>query len=126
MPGGIRLGMVVLDTPDPRGLAEFYSGLLGWDIDSDAHDEDWVTVRNPGGPALAFQLAPGLPPASWPEEGVPQQAHLDFYVRSYEDAEAQALALGAVLLDASDEHPGFRVYGDPSGHPFCLCLESST
>ncbi len=126
VPGGIRLGMVVLDTPDPRGLAEFYSGLLGWEIDAAANDEDWVAVRNPGGPVLAFQLAPGLPPATWPEGGVPQQSHLDFYVHSYEDAEAQALALGAVLLDASDDHPGFRVYADPAGHPFCLCLEPST
>ena len=126
MPGGVRLGMVVLDTPDPRALAEFYSGLLGWEIDAEADDEDWVTVRNPDGPVLAFQLAPGLPAPTWPEDGVPQQSHLDFYVQSYEDAEARALALGAVLLEGSDAHPGFRVYADPSGHPFCLCMESAT
>ena len=123
VPGTIRLGMVVLDTPDPPGLAAFYSELLGWELQTDG-DEDWVTIRQQGAPVLAFQRAPGLPPVTWPEPSVPQQAHLDFHVPSYDDAEARALALGAVLLDASDDHPDFRVYADPSGHPFCLCLES--
>ncbi len=121
---GVRLGMVVLDTPDPRGLAAFYAGLLGWQADPDDEDDDWVTP--PGRrrrPRLAFQLAPDLPRPTWPGPGVPQQSHLDLYVASYDEPERRALAMGATLLDASFEHPSFRVYADPTGHPFCLCLE---
>ncbi|HEY7361132.1 MAG TPA: VOC family protein [Streptosporangiaceae bacterium] len=33
-------------------------------------------------------------------------------------AEAQVLALGATRLPSAE--PGFRVYADPAGHPFCL------
>jgi hypothetical protein len=31
------------------------------------------------------------------------------------------LRLGATLL--STKEAGFRVYSDPSGHPFCLCYD---
>jgi len=38
------------------------------------------------------------------------------------DAEhTRAVGLGAKLLDDSADHPSFRVYADPAGHPFCLC-----
>jgi predicted enzyme related to lactoylglutathione lyase len=119
----VRFGKVVLDAPDPAGLAAFYADLLGWEVDPAASDEEWVTLRGPGGgTTLAFQLAPDLPAPTWPEGGVPQQLHVDLHVDAYDDAEARALALGARLLDAAEEHPRFRVYADPVGHPFCLCL----
>lgn len=119
----ITLGMVALDTPDPRGLAAFYAGLLGWELDADDTSDDWVTIRGTGGATpLAFQLAPDHVPPTWPAGAVPQQAHLDLHVDSYEPYESTALASGATLVDASDEHPTWRVYTDPSGHPFCLCL----
>jgi predicted enzyme related to lactoylglutathione lyase len=115
------MGKVVLDTPDPRGLAAFYGQLLGWDVDPDS-DDDWVTLRGPGGSPLAFQLAPALPSPTWPVGEVPQQFHLDLYVPELDAGQARALELGARLLEGSDDHPGFRVYADPSGHPFCLCV----
>ncbi len=123
MSEGIRLGMVVFDTPDPRGLAAFYAELLGWELDPDHSADDWVTIRAAGAAPLAFQLAPDLRPPTWPQPSVPQQAHLDLFVTAYDDAEARARALGATVLDACDDHPAFRVYADPSGHPFCLCLQ---
>jgi predicted enzyme related to lactoylglutathione lyase len=122
----IRLGTIALDTPDPRGLASFYAELLGWTVDEDSSDDEWVNVRGEdGGVKLSFQLAPDLQRPTWPDGPVPQQAHLDLYVTSYDEPEARALALGATLLDASEEHADFRVYADPSGHPFCLCLEDA-
>jgi predicted enzyme related to lactoylglutathione lyase len=33
---------VVLDTDDPRRLAEFYAALLGWEIES--VDDGWITI----------------------------------------------------------------------------------
>lgn len=123
-PQPVRLGKVVLDAPDPTALAAFYAELLDWKIDPDASDEEWVTVRGEGGAALAFQLAPDHIPPTWPKGDIPQQYHLDLYVASYDEPEARALALGATLLEGSDEHPTWRVYADPAGHPFCLCLDS--
>jgi predicted enzyme related to lactoylglutathione lyase len=122
-PTGIRLGMVVLDTPDPRGLAAFYAGLLGWELDPGDTSDDWVTIRGAGGAPMAFQLAPGHVAPTWPAGGVPQQVHLDLVVADHDSTEPRVLALGATLLEGSRDHPGFRVYADPAGHPFCLCLE---
>jgi hypothetical protein len=44
--------------------------------------------------------------------------HLDITVQDIDEAEVQVLALGATRLPSTE--PGFRVYADPAGHPFCL------
>ncbi|MET4643244.1 putative enzyme related to lactoylglutathione lyase [Streptomyces atratus] len=39
--------------------------------------------------------------------------------------EKRALAHGATVLEQTDQlRPGanWRIYADPAGHPFCLCL----
>jgi hypothetical protein len=46
------------------------------------------------------------------------QVHLDIHVADIAAAEAKVLALGATRLPSTE--PGFRVYADPAGHPFCL------
>lgn len=130
------LAQVVLDTMDPRLLAEFYRRLLGLEYRPgdapppegapDPRGTDWLVLRQPDGrPALAFQHVPVLPPATWPEGEHPQMLHLDLTVATRADLERQherALALGArLLLDRTDdEEEPLRVYADPSGHPFCL------
>jgi hypothetical protein len=56
---------LVIDTPDPRGLATFYQELLGF---VRVQDEDhWVVIGDAADrPGLAFQLAPDLQPPGWP------------------------------------------------------------
>ena len=126
----------VLDTTDPRGLAEFYRQLFGLVYrpgdeappagQPDENGQDWLVLRTPeGAPSLAFQKVDELPPTTWPEPGVPQQLHLDTTVRTIEDfarAHERATALGArVLFDRSDdEEEPLRVYADLAGHPFCI------
>lgn len=114
------LRVIALDTPDPQALAEFYSVLTGAPIAR--REDDWYQLDAPdGGPALAFQLAPDHVPPSWPSGERSQQSHLDLYADDLDAAEEQVLAIGA----RKHEHqPGetFRVYLDPAGHPFCLCL----
>jgi catechol 2,3-dioxygenase-like lactoylglutathione lyase family enzyme len=114
-----RFTLVALDCPDPRALAEFYSALSGWDIDSNAGD--WVQLRSDAGATIAFQLAPDHQPPVWPSADHPQQAHLDFDVADLDAAETEVVALGARKAEVQ---PGesFRVYLDPAGHPFCLVL----
>ncbi len=130
------LVQTVLDTTDPRGLAEFYRELLGLVYrpgdeppapgQDDQLGRDWLCLRTPDGrPLLAFQAADEVRPSTWPDPDVPQQLHLDLTVA--DEAELvrhrdRALALGATLrLDRSDdpEEPLF-VLADPAGHPFCL------
>jgi catechol 2,3-dioxygenase-like lactoylglutathione lyase family enzyme len=117
---GVQLHAVVIDCPDPKALARFYAELSGWAVEYS--DDEWVTLRGDGDVRLSFQLAPDHQPPRWPGPDHPQQFHLDFWVDDYTTAEPRALELGATLLDASPDHESFRVYADPAGHPFCLCL----
>ena len=129
-----QLLQTVLDTTDPRGLAEFYRQLLGYryragdepPTDGTPDEPDWLVLTDEDGSRrLAFQLVDELPRPTWPDLGVPQQLHLDLTVPDVEELERQrhrALALGAVLLlDRTDdpEEP-LHVFADPAGHPFCV------
>jgi catechol 2,3-dioxygenase-like lactoylglutathione lyase family enzyme len=127
-----KLLHTVLDTPDVRGLAEFYRQLLdlryrpGDEPPSDGVDDaDWLVLTDEYGVRkLAFQLADHHQATTWPEPGVPQQLHLDMTVPSIEAlAEVRALAesLGAtVRYDRTDhEEEPLYVFADPSGHTFC-------
>jgi catechol 2,3-dioxygenase-like lactoylglutathione lyase family enzyme len=108
-----RLHHVVLDCPDPAGLATFYSALLGQPITYDS--PNWVVVSaDDTSSGLAFQLAPDHQPPTWPEPLIPQQFHLDIMVEDPAAARSRVLALGARRLNGED------VYADPAGHPFCL------
>src|SRR5688572_24726436 len=94
------LRSVVLDTTDARGLAEFYRQLLGFEYrpgdeapppgDPDPNGEDWLVLVDPAGRArLAFQQVAELAPSTWPEDGVPQQLHLDLSVPSADELVVQ-------------------------------------
>jgi catechol 2,3-dioxygenase-like lactoylglutathione lyase family enzyme len=110
---------VVVDCPDPRALADFYSRLLGLPVTR--ADEDWVVVGDEHDRTrahLAFQLAPDLQPPRWPDPDHPQQMHIDVRVDDVDAAERQVLELGASRLPG--EGDDFRVFADPAGHPFCL------
>ncbi|NJP49995.1 VOC family protein [Streptomyces sp. SBST2-5] len=116
---------VVLDCPEPGELARFYAAVAGGTPVEES--PDWVVLKVPDGPRLAFQRAPGYAPPQWPHaDHDSQQFHLDFDAggtwAEVDAAEEQVLALGARVLDREDdERKGFRVYADPAGHPFCLC-----
>ncbi|WP_017602702.1 VOC family protein [Nocardiopsis alkaliphila] len=120
-----RLQAIVLDCPDPARLAEFYAHLLGGQVVQDPEDPDWVEVRGFEGTPLAFQRTPDYRPPKWPGRQSPQQMHLDFDVDDIEADEKRVLALGATVLERTDQlnpQANWRVYADPAGHPFCLCL----
>jgi len=132
----MRMVSTVLDTTDPRALAEFYRDLLGWSYrpgdeppaagEPDPRGKDWLVLRSPGGGLqLAFQKADELAPSTWPDATVPQQLHLDFAVSTEEELRAEhdhALRLGArVLLDRTDDpDEPLWVFADLAGHPFCI------
>ncbi|WP_436535606.1 VOC family protein [Actinoplanes sp. HUAS TT8] len=113
-----RYEHVVIDCPDPRALADFYMRLLGMRVERDS--DDWVVIRDDADHRrLAFQRVPHLRAPRWPDPEYPQQFHLDVMVDDIDRAETEALAIGATRLP--HEGPDYRVYADPTGHPFCLC-----
>jgi catechol 2,3-dioxygenase-like lactoylglutathione lyase family enzyme len=124
----------VIDTPDVRGLAEFYRQLLGLRYrpgdepppPGEPDDADWlVLARADETRVLAFQLEPELHRTTWPRPDVPMQMHLDLTVPDAEALErqrARAEGLGAELLFDRTDDPDepLYVFADPSGHPFCI------
>lgn len=118
MSDSIHILSVALECPDALKLAEFYAGIVGGRVTYS--DERWATVQGPGG-RIDFQSAPEYRPPAWPDPHSSMQAHVDLAVDDMAAAEARVLAAGATKFEYQ---PGqhFRVYADPAGHPFCLCL----
>jgi len=117
-----RFPSIVIDCPDPGALAAFYSALLDWKVEASTGEGDWVDIRADYGQCISFQPVKGYTPPQWPAQELPQQMHLDVVVDDLDAAEAAVLELGATK---HEHQPGttFRVFLDPAGHPFCLCLD---
>ena len=114
-----RFPSFVIDCPDAGAMAAFYAALLDWKPDV---SDDWANVRPADGSnCISFQQVENYTPPQWPAQQVPQQMHLDVIVDDLDAGEAAVLALGAVK---HEYQPGttFRVFLDPAGHPFCLCV----
>jgi hypothetical protein len=115
-----------IDCPDPLSLADFYSKLLGYEVEPlngfPADKVKWIEVQHDGVSVIGFQKVANFIAPTWPEGDVPQQLHLDFRVSDLDVAEAHALSLGAkkTPIQPGDD---FRVFLDPVGHPFCFVLQ---
>ncbi len=113
-----RFPTLVIDCPDPAVLARFYGALLDWEADV---SPDWAEIRADYGQTICFQQVGDYTAPKWPTQEVPQQMHVDMMVDDLDAGEAAVLELGATK---HEHQPGttFRVFLDPAGHPFCLCL----
>ena len=111
---------LVVDCPDAEKLATFYATMLDWKVTT---EEEWVEIRPADGSnCISFQQVEDFQPPQWPGQARPQQRHLDVVVEDLDTAEAAVVELGATK---AEHQPGttFRVFLDPAGHPFCLCLD---
>lgn len=131
-----ELLQTVIDTTEPRALAEFYRLLLGYvyrpgdepQDTVDADDSDWLVLTDlNGNRKLAFQLVDYLESTTWPSTSVPMQMHLDLTVTDRGELERQRRRgeeLGAqMLVDRTDDpDEPLYVFADPAGHPFCLLV----
>ncbi|HTV98954.1 MAG TPA: VOC family protein [Streptosporangiaceae bacterium] len=115
-----RFPSFAIDCPDPAVLANFYGAILGWKIEVRSGG-DWAEIRTDG-QCICFQQVNPYTPPRWPGQEIPQQMHLDVDVDDLDAAEAAVLELGATK---HEHQPGtsFRVFLDPAGHPFCLCVD---
>ena len=111
-----RLELVALDAADIQSLSSFYTALTG--ATEVRRESDWITIKLPSGPEIAFQLAPDHVPAEWPGQEHPQQFHLDLLIEDHKAAAKRAVKLGATKLG---EGPSWITLADPAGHPFDLC-----
>ena len=114
-----RFPSFVIDCPDPGALATFYGALLDWKVEASS---DWAEVRAENGQCICFQPVAEYTPPRWPGQEVPQQMHIDVMVDDLDVGEKAVLDLGATR---HEHQPGttFRVFLDPAGHPFCLCVD---
>ena len=119
-----RFPTLVIDCPDAGVLARFYAALLDWHVQEEADDDgSWYDVKPAHAPGcLSFQQVSDYRAPVWPGQEHPQQMHLDVVVDDLDSGEAAVLALGATR---HEHQPGttFRVFLDPAGHPFCLCVD---
>jgi glyoxalase superfamily protein len=109
----------VIDCPDAAALATFYGTMLDWKINT---SDDWADIRADNGNCISFQQVDDYTAPAWPGQDIPQQMHLDVVVDDLDAAEPLVLELGATK---HEHQPGtsFRVFLDPAGHPFCLCVD---
>jgi hypothetical protein len=114
-----RFPSLVLDCPDPAALAAFYGAMLDWKVET---RPGWAEVRADHGDCICFQQVADYTAPDWPGQALPQQMHLDVIVDDLDAGETVVVDLGATR---HDHQPGasFRVFLDPAGHPFCLCVE---
>ena len=119
----------MLDSRDPRSLADFYERLLGWMVvvseparAGESAADGWVMLRSPeGGTGLSFQYDANYVAPAWPAGPADQQmmVHLDIAVENLDKGVTFARDLGASLA-AHQPQDDVRVMLDPAGHPFCL------
>ena len=114
---------VVLNTPDPSGLAHFYSQILGWEVVR--AEKNQATIRMPNAPTyIAFQRDDDFVPPSWPthSDHVGMTHHLDIGVDDLALGVEFAISIGATEEDFQPQEE-VRVLRDPSGHLLCLYLD---
>jgi len=118
-----QLMNIVVDCPDADISARFWAAVLGWERVQE--NAGWVDIADAsdGRRRLVFQQIADYRPPGWPDQGPPQQLHLDVRVDDLEIADQRVRALGAVPLAERVvlEDETYSVYADPAGHPFCLC-----
>jgi predicted enzyme related to lactoylglutathione lyase len=110
----VRLYGVVIDARDPKGLAEWWAGALGWRVVFEAPDEVAVAKDEMTHPGLVFVPVPEA-------KTVKNRLHLDL-APDDRDVEVERLErLGAQRVDVGQSaDTTWVVLADPEGNEFCV------
>ncbi|WP_405165976.1 VOC family protein [Nocardia sp. NBC_01499] len=112
-----QLSLITLNCADKEELAVFWAALLGGEIVYRA--DDLAVVHTERG-SLCAVLVPDYQPPTWPAGDTPNNIHLDLKVDNLDDAQAEAVRVGARVAEVQPDPDAWRVLLDPAGHPFCL------
>ncbi len=110
----LRPYTLTFDAHDPRRLAEFWCGALGYEITLDNADE--VAVENPGDASVLPLLFVRVPD----EKAVKNRVHLDLAPDDQSAEVARLKALGAREVDIGQRDVSWVVMADPEGNEFCV------
>ena len=111
----LRVRNVVIDCKDPKGLAEFWAGVLE-SYQMQGSGDDWAAIidRSRQNPRIYFQKVPE-------PKAVKNRLHLDFTV---DDIELEATRIeslgGKVDMRVEEGDDRWIVMIDPEGNEFCL------
>ena len=112
-----RMAMVSLDCSEPVPLAEFWAALLDGTV---LVSDERVSVVRTDTLMIGTIRVPDYESPTWPGGATPKHMHLDLAVRDLDEAEAEALRLGAARSGHQPRPDEWRILLDPAGHPFCL------
>jgi hypothetical protein len=112
-----RYAMTSMDCADPAPLAEFWAALLDGTV---IMQNEQTSVVVTGSMWLGMIRVPDYRPPTWPNGDTPKHIHLDLAVRDLDEAEAEALRMGAVKSEHQPQPDEWRIFHDPAGHPFCI------
>jgi Glyoxalase-like domain len=120
-----RFTEIVIDSRDPRQLAEFWAAVLGYTIiDEGAEGEVEIASWEPEAEAVrAAVTPPTLLFVPVPEgKTVKNRLHLDVSPvdRGQDDEVERLLALGARHVDIGQGEQSWVVLADPEGNEFCV------
>ncbi|GAB3445601.1 VOC family protein [Streptomonospora sediminis] len=116
----IRYAAVTFDCADPAELARFYGEALG--LPTVFSSDHFVLLGQEGSAGLGFNRLDDHRRPTWPEPGLPKQAHLELSVDDLDAAQARMLELGAAEPAVQPDPDRWRVLLDPAGHPFCITV----
>ncbi len=117
-----QLDALSFDATDPRGLARFWAGVLGWEMAADPRDGD---------PSEGIALVPGDDTGFWirflptaARKSGRNRMHFDLTSTSLADQQrtvARSLRHGARHIDVGQRpEEGHVVLADPEGNEFCV------
>ena len=113
-----RIGYLAIDTVDPKGLAPFWCGLLGVQVDTTIGEGEFLLLSpTEEGLVVGFQRVPEAKTGK-------NRVHLDLVVDDLDAATAEVEQLGGRWLEpgTTRELEGFqwRCMADPEGNEFDL------
>jgi hypothetical protein len=110
----MRIRQVVIDSNDPRPLAEFWSLATGRDVAGDA--DPYLVLNDPSGRDLTLliqrvddDIKPGKNPV-----------HIDLFAPNPEDEADRLVASGATRTSTRNGTHKVIILDDPQGNVFCI------
>jgi predicted enzyme related to lactoylglutathione lyase len=115
--GYARIGAIMIDCHDPEGLFEFWSQIVGVEVEHRYPAYIFTTTIPGGNIRLGFQQVPE-------DKVTKNRLHLDLAHPDPEAFTARVEALGGSRIENHQmDDFSWSVLADPEGNEFCITLE---